>query len=403
MTSRPDDQEDPFGRHALTTPTRGTNRIAMQDSVFLSARLPPAAERGTSGQNTLTGQGRLSPMKRALSPDNHSQRYHHREQRPTSRQELSLKSPGEYQNSTRADYWEDPARSYAYTTPTKSSFDTDGPRLHDLASPDGVPYIPRDEVDVGSSRRSTLEGEGATGWPSPPRESASTDRLVTRNGAQGIPVSLVQALGFGSTGDDLPSQSMARPRGTRDDRGSPFHPRPLSSDSTYRTHQYPPDRHEDLVPPAAPRLYDLNRMSVHSRPFNNFDPEQRHSRTDFVAGPAYKSNAEPYRRKTSDRKYKRLESQPLQSNSYFCRGRLVTGGDSILPLICSFVIVFGLGGLWLGTTGVWMWRDGLGGGGAGAGGKAAVIIFGYLLGTCIGAMIATAFRDPGRCHPFLLG
>lgn len=99
---------------------------------------------------------------------------------------------------------------------------------------------------------------------------------------------------------------------------------------------------------------------------------------------------------TGNRKFKRLQEQPLQDTHFFFRGHLVTGGDNIWPLIGSITLLLGLGGLWLGTTGVWIWRDGLGGGGAGKGGKAAVIIFGYLLGVCFGAMAATAFRDPGE-------
>ncbi|KAJ9116655.1 hypothetical protein QFC20_000588 [Naganishia adeliensis] len=94
------------------------------------------------------------------------------------------------------------------------------------------------------------------------------------------------------------------------------------------------------------------------------------------------------------RKYHRLHQQPMQDTHFFLKGHLVTGGDNIWPIIGSIILVLGLGGLWLGTTGVWIWRDGLGGGGAGRGGKAAVIIFGYLLGVCFGAMMATAFGDP---------
>ncbi|KAI5454035.1 Eukaryotic peptide chain release factor GTP-binding subunit [Naganishia albida] len=95
------------------------------------------------------------------------------------------------------------------------------------------------------------------------------------------------------------------------------------------------------------------------------------------------------------RKYHRLHKQPMQDTHFFFKGHLMTGGDNIWPLIGSIALILGLGGLWLGTTGVWVWRDGLGAGGASRGGKAAVIIFGYLLGVCFGAMMATAFRDPG--------
>lgn len=100
--------------------------------------------------------------------------------------------------------------------------------------------------------------------------------------------------------------------------------------------------------------------------------------------------------RTTKRKYTKLQNQHLQDTHFFFNGRLMTGGDRVWPLLGSIVLLLGLGGLWLGTTGVWIWRDGLGGGGAGRGGKASVIIFGYLMGVCFGAMMATAFRDPGE-------
>lgn len=424
MRLRLDDQDDPFGGSRMTTPTKDVraNKIQAQrpDSAFSNARMSPAVERAVEGEGRSGGQsqlqGRLSPMmKRALSPDSSRQGYsHYREQRPSSRSNLPLSSSEDQRSASRSGYWEQAERSY--TTPTKSSFDTDAPRsqaqLHDLSGPGGLPYIPRDDSDLGASpsRRSTLEGEGAIGWPNPPKDWASTDRLVAKSQggpitvAPGVPISLVQALGFGSSGDIAQNQSV--PEAGDGWEGTPsFRHRPMSSDSTYRTsiHQYPPHTRTDSALPAAPRLIDLSRPSTHGRPFADLDPQHPRRDVGVTAGPAYGSSSEPYRRKTSTRKYRRLESQPLQSTTYFAEGRLLTGGDSILPLIGSFIIVLGLGGLWLGTTGVWMWRDGLGGGGASAGGKAAVIIFGYLLGTCVGAMIATAFRDPGRsgCIPDL--
>jgi hypothetical protein len=108
------------------------------------------------------------------------------------------------------------------------------------------------------------------------------------------------------------------------------------------------------------------------------------------------SVAVPPARRT--RNYVHLNALPLQSTRYYLSGLVQTGGDSPLPLIGSVILVLGLGGLWLGSTGVWIWRDGLGGGGAGAGGKAAVIIFAYLFGIVLSSMFVTAFRDPGK-HP----
>lgn len=109
-----------------------------------------------------------------------------------------------------------------------------------------------------------------------------------------------------------------------------------------------------------------------------------------------------FKKPVPSRRYKRYHNYQLQDTTYFCHGRLLSGGDNILPFLGSIILLLGLGGLWIGTTGVWVWRDGLGGGGAGAGGKAAVIIFGYVLGVCFGAMMATALRDPGRSFSFNL-
>jgi hypothetical protein len=175
---------------------------------------------------------------------------------------------------------------------------------------------------------------------------------------------------------------------------------PTAQSDRPRPHQYPPSMQSNTGSSGAPRLYDLNRASTLGRPFadlTDLGPRQRPPSPSRATPNPIPHLSEPYRRKQSSvRKYKRLQAQPLQSTTYFLQGRLITGGDSILPLIGSFVLVLGIGGLWLGTTGVWVWKDGLGGGGAGRGGKAAVIIFAYLFGVCIGSMIATAFRDPGE-------
>lgn len=116
--------------------------------------------------------------------------------------------------------------------------------------------------------------------------------------------------------------------------------------------------------------------------------------------PPTKSFSKPSHQKIRHRNADLLNRLPLQSTTYYFNGLLQTGGDSPLPLVGSIVLVLGLGGLWLGTTGVWMWRNGFGGGGPGVGGKVAVVIFGYLMGIVISSMMMTAFRDPGRFRFF---
>ena len=76
------------------------------------------------------------------------------------------------------------------------------------------------------------------------------------------------------------------------------------------------------------------------------------------------------------------------ANSFFLRGKLLTGGDSPIPFLISLALVLGLGGLWIGTVGVNMWRDGVGGAGGG-GGIAVVIIFCWIWGVALGGMFGT--------------
>lgn len=79
-------------------------------------------------------------------------------------------------------------------------------------------------------------------------------------------------------------------------------------------------------------------------------------------------------------------------NKFLLGGRIVLGGDSSsIPFLISIILQLGLGGLWLGTTGVWIWHDGIGGSG-GSGGIIVVIIFCYIWLVAVGAMFGTVSR-----------
>lgn len=376
-----------------TTPTRHN-----PSSIFLNARLPPAAERDLAEH----GQGRVSPMKRALSPELGNRSISRIE---TRSDRIPIRSIGQWDEeglSTKPLGWGigDPSRS----SPIKSSFEGvnrdsewappgHAPRLHDLTGMASLEYPPRDQTSWTTSRRSTMEDEGSIGQHGMMSQGASTDRLVAR---AGVPMALVSALGLGP---EEPGEK-SRDSGTSGwDNSARSDRNPMDGLNQSQLHHYPPSMQSNTGSTTAPRLYDLNRASTLGRPFADLTDLGPRARSPLPSQPMpnpVPPSTEPYRRRSSSvRKYKRLQAQPLQSTTYFLQGRLITGGDSILPLIGSFVLVLGMGGLWLGTTGVWVWRDGLGGGGAGKGGKAAVIIFAYLFGICIGSMIATAFRDPG--------
>ncbi|KAL5529138.1 hypothetical protein ACEPAG_5112 [Sanghuangporus baumii] len=74
------------------------------------------------------------------------------------------------------------------------------------------------------------------------------------------------------------------------------------------------------------------------------------------------------------------------SNTFFLKGKLLTGGDSVWPFVCSLVLVFGLTSVWSGVTAVWWWKNES---------PAVAIIGAYMCLITIANMMGTAFSDPG--------
>lgn len=73
-------------------------------------------------------------------------------------------------------------------------------------------------------------------------------------------------------------------------------------------------------------------------------------------------------------------------NTFFLKGRLLTGGDSPLAFIFSISVVLAIGGSWFGTTAVWWWKHE----------SPAVAAVGiYMCLVTVAGMFATALRDPG--------
>jgi len=73
-------------------------------------------------------------------------------------------------------------------------------------------------------------------------------------------------------------------------------------------------------------------------------------------------------------------------NRFFLGGRCLTGGDSPWAFMGSFSVVFGITGVWFGTTCVYWWRHKS---------PAVAIVGAYMCLLTISCMLATAFRDPG--------
>ena len=72
------------------------------------------------------------------------------------------------------------------------------------------------------------------------------------------------------------------------------------------------------------------------------------------------------------RKYRKIKNP---QSTWFCGGHFMTGGDSLISVSLALVVLFGLSGVWIGTTGVWLWLHGAEYGLAKGGGIAVVIIF----------------------------
>jgi len=97
-----------------------------------------------------------------------------------------------------------------------------------------------------------------------------------------------------------------------------------------------PERHSNSTQP--------NRLTDVLEKENDVGPRRRSSKVRVDQGGAGRV-----------RKYKMFENP---QTTFFCGGRMMTGGDSVISLILTAVIMLALTGVWLGTTGVWLWVHG---------------------------------------------
>ncbi|WVR07052.1 hypothetical protein IAU60_004091 [Kwoniella sp. DSM 27419] len=117
-------------------------------------------------------------------------------------------------------------------------------------------------------------------------------------------------------------------------------------------------------------------------------------------GMAEKADAFPDRRQRrirssppgSQRNYETFEN-PL--TTFFCGGHLMTGGDNYLSIAFALMVLLGVSGVWIGTTGVWLWQHGREYGLARGAGVGITILFVYLFGVCLSSFLVSALRDSG--------
>ncbi|GMK59443.1 hypothetical protein CspeluHIS016_0800490 [Cutaneotrichosporon spelunceum] len=95
---------------------------------------------------------------------------------------------------------------------------------------------------------------------------------------------------------------------------------------------------------------------------------------------------------TDKRRYTEFENT---NSTFFCSGHLMTGGDTPLSFILSVILLLGISGLWVGTTGVWLWKHAHEYGMASGAGIAINVVFAYLFCLTTSSMAAASFREPG--------
>jgi palmitoyltransferase ZDHHC9/14/18 len=129
---------------------------------------------------------------------------------------------------------------------------------------------------------------------------------------------------------------------------------------------------ENRYPPSAPIGSSLIDVASHPHSSQRSSSDLVHRRFDKEKLSAELPIHMKPVKKERERRYKSFEN-PL--TTFFMNGHMVTGGDAWYSAILALVLLFAMTGIWLGTTGVWMWRHGSEYGLAKGGGIAVTIMF----------------------------
>jgi palmitoyltransferase ZDHHC9/14/18 len=129
---------------------------------------------------------------------------------------------------------------------------------------------------------------------------------------------------------------------------------------------------ENRYPPPAPIGSSLIDVASHPHSSQRSSSDLVHRRFDKEKPSAELPIHMKPVKKERERRYKSFEN-PL--TTFSMNGHVVTGGDAWYSAILALVLLFAMTGIWLGTTGVWMWRHGSEYGLAKGGGIAVTIMF----------------------------
>jgi palmitoyltransferase ZDHHC9/14/18 len=161
-------------------------------------------------------------------------------------------------------------------------------------------------------------------------------------------------------------------RGESQDQGSRSdHAHYRNSDQSISVEE-PGQSEENRYPPPGPMGTSLTNIASHPHSSQRSSSDLVHRRFDKEKPSAeLPIHAKPVK-KERQRRYKSFEN-PL--TMFFMNGHMVTGGDDWYSAILALFLLFAMTGVWMGTTGVWMWRHGSEYGLANGGGIAVTIVF----------------------------
>jgi palmitoyltransferase ZDHHC9/14/18 len=71
-----------------------------------------------------------------------------------------------------------------------------------------------------------------------------------------------------------------------------------------------------------------------------------------------KSSSRTRQKHSTKRLRRRYETFDNPLTSWYFGGRVMVGGDKPWSVMVTLVLLFGITGVWLGTSGVWYWRYG---------------------------------------------
>ena len=136
--------------------------------------------------------------------------------------------------------------------------------------------------------------------------------------------------------------------------------------------ELPGQSEENRYPPPGPIGNSLIHVASHPQSSQRSSDDLVHRRFDKEKPSAELPLHSKPAKKERERRYKSFEN-PL--TTFFLNGYMVTGGDDWYSAILALILLFGMAGVWLGTTGVWMWIHGSEYGLAKGGGIAVTVVF----------------------------